>query len=61
MQTQKVINELDKYLTANNGYAKVNSTEEMASVNASINSSWQFKIEEALRTDLKTILQNNDL
>ena len=61
MQTKKVIAELDEYLTANNCYSKVNSTEEMASVNASVNSSWQFKIEEALRTDLKTILQNNDL
>lgn len=61
MQTKKIINELYEYLTVNNCYAKVNSIEEMASVNASINSNWQFKIEEALRTDLKTILQNNDL
>jgi hypothetical protein len=61
MQTKKVIAELDEYLTANNCYSKVNSTEEMASVNASINSSWQFKIEAALRNDLRTILHNNNL
>lgn len=61
MQIGKILTELDRYLTEEDYYSKATSDDEIGNINTSIKSKWQFKIEGALRTDLKTMLQNNDL
>ena len=61
MQTQKVIAELDEFLTANGYYTKANIEEEIDNINAFINTTWQAKIEEALRADLSAMLDNDKL
>lgn len=61
MQTQKVITELDEYLTANGYYTKATIEEGIDNINASINTMWQTKIEEALRADLRAMLDHNNL
>lgn len=61
MQTQKVIAELDEFLTANGYYTKANIEEEIYNINASINPVWQTKIGEALHVDLRSMLSNDNL
>lgn len=61
MQAQKVIAELDEYLTSNGFYASATSEEKIENINISINANWQTKIEEALRIDLRAMLHNDDL
>jgi hypothetical protein len=61
MQFKKILKELDDYLTENGCYSKVTTEEEMEKTNTSVKSKWQSKIEEALRMDLRTMLQNNNL
>jgi hypothetical protein len=61
MQIHKIITELDEYLTATGCYAKANTDEEIENINTSVNANWQIKIEEALSSDLRTILHNDNL
>jgi len=59
--TQEVIAALDEYLVANNYYAKASVDEETGDINTFINNTWKNRIEDALSTDLKKALHNNNL
>lgn len=61
MQTEKIIIELEEYLTANRFYTRAAIEEELPFINTTVNTVWIDKFEEALRTDLTAMLNNSDL